>query len=85
MNYDKLLEIRLIVTERINELMGIRDFEFSVEFLKYIHQYLFNGIYDNSGNFRTYNISRPELILDGESVKDLDYNNSSNYLNFAFC
>ena len=84
MNYDKLLEIRLMVTERINELMEIPDFEFSIDFLKYIHNYLFNGIYDNSGNFRTYNISRPELILDGESVKYLDYNNISNYLNFYF-
>ena len=37
MNYDKLLEIRLMVTERINELMEIPDFEFSIEFLKYIH------------------------------------------------
>ena len=38
-----------------------------------IHKYLFDDIYDFAGKFRTYNISKKEPILNGESVKYANY------------
>lgn len=69
---DRKMEADL-VSNRIAELLEDDSFTFSPATLKSIHRYLFRGIYDFAGNFRTYNISKPELILNGESVKYANY------------
>ena len=70
MDYNKLIELRAIVSTRINELLKENDFEMSIDYLKYIHGYLFKDILENTaGVIRNYNISKPEDILNGERVK----------------
>lgn len=62
-----------VVANRIVQLLKDDSFTFSPAALKAIHRYLFRGIYDFAGKFRTYNISKKEPVLNGETV---------NYANF---
>ena len=56
------------VSLRIAELISSNSFVFStIEYLN-IHKQLFDGIYDHAGKIRTFNISKSEWVLDGESV-----------------
>ena len=61
------------VSMRIVELLEEDNFELSVDYLKYIHKYLFQDVYDFAGNFRTLNFSKPEKILNNDSVAYGDY------------
>ncbi len=62
------------VSTRIVELLQIDNFELSLDYLKYIHGYLFQDIYEFAGEFRKINFSKHEKILNGESVSYGDYN-----------
>ena len=53
--------------------MGINNFELSVNYLKYIHKYLFQDIYEFAGEFREVNFSKKEKILNNDSVAYGDY------------
>ena len=44
MNYEKLIEIRMIISDRIEEVIIRNDFEMNSKYLKEIHKYIFNGI-----------------------------------------
>ena len=56
------------VSLRIAEVLSERAFGLSsTEYLS-IHKRLFEGIYEHAGEVRTYNISKREWVLDGESV-----------------
>ena len=63
-----------IVAMRIAELLETADFIMSSDILLSIHEYLFNGIFDEDivGKFRNYNIRKKEPILLGDSVKYAD-------------
>ena len=61
------------VSMRIVELLEKDDFELSVDYLKYIHKYLFQDVYDFSGEFRNINFSKHEIILNNDSVAYGDY------------
>lgn len=39
------------VSARIVELFGIDNFELSVDYLKYVHKYLFEDVYEFAGEF----------------------------------
>ena len=56
------------VSMRIVELLSIDNFELSVDYLKYIHKYLFQDIYDFAGKFREIDFSKHEKILNNDSV-----------------
>ena len=56
------------VSMRIVELLEKDDFELSVDYLKYIHKYLFQDIYDFAGEFRKIDFSKHEKILNNDSV-----------------
>ena len=57
-----------IVSSRITELLGEHTFQFSpAEFLS-IHKRLFTGVFKHAGEIRTYNISKKEWVLNGDSV-----------------
>ena len=63
------------VSIRIAELISSNSFVFSlIEYIN-IHKQLFEGIYDHAGQIRTYNISKKEWVLNGNSVA---YGNSYN-------
>lgn len=65
-NYSEL-ECDLVST-RIMELLDENRFDLSVDYLKYIHKYLFQDVYEYAGNFRTVDFSKHEKILNGDSV-----------------
>ena len=56
------------VSMRIVELLEKDDFELSVDYLKYIHKYLFQDVYEFAGEFRKIDFSKHEKILNNDSV-----------------
>ena len=56
------------VSTRIVELLQIDNFELSVDYLKYIHKYLFQDVYEFAGEFRNIDFSKHETILNNDSV-----------------
>ena len=61
------------VSMRIVELLSVDNFELSVDYLKYIHKYLFQDVYEFAGEFRNVNFSKHEIILNNDSVAYGDY------------
>ncbi len=57
-----------IVASRIAELLGEKAFQFSPAEYKEIHRRLFAGVFDYAGKIRDYNISKPEWVLNGDTV-----------------
>jgi len=56
------------VSTRIVELLDKDNFELSVDYLKYVHKYLFQDVYEFAGEFRTIDFSKHEKILNSDSV-----------------
>lgn len=56
------------VSTRIVELLEIDNFELSIEYLKYVHKYLFQDVYQFAGEFRNIDFSKHEKILNNDSV-----------------
>lgn len=56
------------VSMRIVELLEQDNFELSVDYLKYIHKYLFQDVYEFAGEFRKIDFSKYEKILNNDSV-----------------
>jgi len=56
------------VSTRIVELLNEDDFELSVDYLKYVHKYLFQDVYEFAGDFRNIDFSKHEKILNNDSV-----------------
>lgn len=57
-----------IVSARITALLGERTFHFSPAEWQEIHKKLFSGVFDHAGQIRSYNISKKEWVLKGETV-----------------
>lgn len=57
-----------IVSARITALLGERTFHFSPAEWQEIHRKLFSGVFDHTGQIRSYNISKKEWVLKGETV-----------------
>ena len=49
-----------------------------------IHRYLFEGIYKFAGKYRDYNITKPELVLRGDTVRYESGNLISDTLEYEF-
>lgn len=73
-----------LVSLRIAQLLEDKSFGFSPIILKNIHRYLFKDIYDFAGNYREYNISKKEPILNGETVKYVNYQDIESYFEYDF-
>lgn len=78
-----------IVSTRIAELLEDGSFTFSPIYLKTIHRYLFDGVFegeikDYAGVFRDYNISKNEDILNGRTVIYGNYKDLLEYLRYDF-
>lgn len=56
------------VSTRIVELLDKDNFELSVDYLKYVHKYLFQDVYEFAGEFRNIDFSKHERILNNDSV-----------------
>lgn len=62
-----------LVSIRIIELLEKNNFELSINFIKYIHEYLFKDIYNFNGKIRQVNIIKKELILNDNTVSYSNY------------
>src|SRR5574344_2224283 len=56
------------VSTRIVQLLEEDNFELSVNYLKYIHKFLFQDVYEFAGEFRKIDFSKHEKILNNDSV-----------------
>lgn len=56
------------VSNRINLLLAEKAFSFSPMELSRIHGFLFKGILSYAGQYRTYNITKNQWILDGDTI-----------------
>lgn len=56
------------VSTRIVELLNEDNFKLSVDYLKYVHKYLFQDVYEFVGEFRNIDFSKQEKILNNDSV-----------------
>ncbi len=56
------------VSTRIVELLQEDNFKLSVDYLKYVHKYLFQDVYEFAGEFRVIDFSKHEKILNNDSV-----------------
>lgn len=73
-----------VVSARIVKLLGEKSFQFSpVEWMS-IHRRLFDGIFKHAGQARTYNITKKEWILNGDTVIYADYSNIRDTLDYDF-
>ena len=70
------------VSMRIVELLEKDDFELSVDYLKYIHKYLFQDVYEFAGEFRKVDFSKHEKILNNDSVAYGDCNTLTESLEY---
>lgn len=70
------------VSTRIVQLLSEDNFDPSVDYIKYIHEYLFKDVYEFAGNFRKVNISKSEKILNYDSVVYGDYKLLEKSLNY---
>ena len=73
-----------LVSLRIAQLLENKSFGFSPITLKNIHKYLFQDIYDFAGQYRGYNITKKEPILNGDTVTYVDFNNIEDYFSYDF-
>lgn len=62
------------VSTRIVELLEENKFELSVDYLKYVHKFLFQDVYEFAGEFRKIDFSKNEKILNNDSVAYGDCN-----------
>ena len=71
-----------LVSTRIVELLQIDNFELSVDYLKYVHKYLFQDVYEFAGEFRKIDFSKHEKILNNDSVAYGDCKNLNESLEY---
>ena len=72
------------VAVRIAELIAHKTFSFRPNCLASIHRHLFEGIYKFAGIYRDYNITKPELVLRGDTVRYESGNLISDTLEYEF-
>ena len=73
-----------IVSTRIAELLGEKTFQFSPAEYQNIHRRLFTGVFNHAGQLRTYNISKKEWVLNGESVIYAPFDSIKDTLDYDF-
>lgn len=72
------------VADRINLLLAERAFTFSPMELSRIHSFLFKGVLPHAGQFRTYNITKNQWILDGDTISYGSADSLFELLNYDF-
>ena len=56
------------VAMNITKLLSEQSFTFSVAGFASIHRQIFKGVFKHAGQFRDYNITKKEWVLDGDTV-----------------
>ncbi|MCI8568857.1 MAG: hypothetical protein HFJ11_02610 [Bacilli bacterium] len=70
------------VSARIVELLDEDKFELSVDYLEYVHKFLFQDVYEFAGEFRKIDFSKHEKILNNDSVAYGDCNTLAESLEY---
>ncbi len=73
-----------IVASRIAKLLGEKTFQFSPAEWKSIHKRLFEGVFDHAGMVRTYNITKKEWVLNGDTVIYAAWNSIKDTMDYDF-
>lgn len=73
-----------IVSSRIAAILGEKTFQFSPVEYKEIHRRLFAGVFSHAGQIRTYNITKKEWILNGETVIYAPFDSITSTLDYDF-
>ena len=73
-----------IVSARITELLSEKTFQFSPAELQSIHKRLFSGVFDHAGQLRTYNITKNEWVLGGDTVVYSSWESIRDTLDYDF-
>jgi fido (protein-threonine AMPylation protein) len=73
-----------MVSVRIAELLGEKTFQFSPVTLQNIHRRLFTDVFDHAGQLRTYNITKREWVLNGDTVVYAAYDSIRDTLDYDF-
>jgi fido (protein-threonine AMPylation protein) len=73
-----------MVSVRIAEILGEKTFQFSPVTLQSIHRRLFTGVFDHAGQIRTYNITKKEWVLNGNTVIYAAYDSIQDTLDYDF-
>lgn len=73
-----------VVSVRIAKILGEKTFQFSPAELQNIHKKLFRGVFEHAGEIRTYNITKKEWVLKGETVYYASYDSIRETLNYDF-
>ena len=72
------------VSIRITEILSENTFTFSPSELMSIHKRLFSGIYKEAGQYRDYNFTKDEWVLNGDTVIYSSYENIKDALEYDF-
>lgn len=83
-NYDRDEYECDFVSLRIMQILQNDMFYLSIDFYKYVHYFLFKDVYEFAGKFREVNISKSEVILNGDTVAYCDCNRIKDYLIYDF-
>ncbi len=70
------------VSARIVELLSGNEFELSIDYLKCVHKFLFQDVYEFAGEFRKVDFSKHEKILNNDSVAYGDCNTLTKSLEY---
>ena len=73
-----------IVSARIAKLLGEKTFQFSPAEWLSVHRRLFEGVFEHAGQIRTYNITKKEWVLKGDTVTYASWNSIKETLNYDF-
>ena len=73
-----------IVSSRVTQLLGEKTFQFSPAEWMTIHRRLFEGVFDHAGKIRTYNITKKEWVLKGDTVIYASWNSIKDTLDYDF-
>lgn len=72
------------VAVRITEILSEKTFNFSPTEMLNIHKRLFTGIIDKAGEFRDYNFTKKEWVLNGDTVIYSSYESIKDTLEYDF-
>ncbi len=73
-----------MVSARITELLGEKTFQFSPAEYQNIHRRMFERVFPHAGQFRTYNITKKEWVLNGEIVIYASWESIRDTLDYDF-
>lgn len=73
-----------IVSTRIAQLLGEKTFQFSPAEWMAVHRRLFECVFDHAGKIRTYNITKKEWVLKGDTVIYASWNSIKDTLDYDF-